>query len=488
MKEKELLDIDSEILLLELRARESHMKKKMKKKIDKKAFLHVLPISRIAASGTIEAFPELKEAETKVIIQTLRKQQKVIYGTDDRLDIYQVTNNSYLIDASSAVALINTNSITDNGDGTSTLNGPTFQASRNLCDTEPFGNQPVIPFCSGFLVDPSFIVTAGHCIDSGNLDTVHYVFGFEMIDENNARTTISNNEIYNGLRIIARKQTNSTDWAVVQLDRPVLNHPYVRIRRSGKVANNAPLHVIGHPCGLPKKFADGANVRNNDPSAYFTANLDTYGGNSGSPVFRSDTHRVEGVLVRGETDFVFNGVCNVSNVCPKNGCSGESCTRTTEFDNFIAKNNHDFIPFRPANARVEQINSRWKITVGSMWMLDFGSKKSEAELALSIIQHYNMNCQCFVGRPHSSMEFYLVDGEAPQGSISTEDSIRFNLNNLQVEKVRGRWKVVDGGLWLLDFNQKEDEARQALSYMLRYGFNHICYVGRPNASMIYFRK
>ena len=36
---------------------------------------------------------------------------------------------------------------------------------------------------------------------------------------------------------------------------------------------------------------------------YFTANLDTYRGNSGSPVFNAITHKVEGVLVRGEQDF-----------------------------------------------------------------------------------------------------------------------------------------------------------------------------------------
>ena len=52
---------------------------------------------------------------------------------------------------------------------------------------------------------------------------------------------------------------------------------------------------------------------------------------SGSPVFNSDTHEVEGILVRGETDFVTQGSCRVSLVCPSSGCRGEDCTRTTEF-------------------------------------------------------------------------------------------------------------------------------------------------------------
>ncbi|WP_420540401.1 S46 family peptidase (plasmid) [Paenibacillus polymyxa] len=60
-------------------------------------------------------------------------------------------------------------------------------------------------------------------------------------------------------------------------------------------------------------FAVGAAVRDNPPNAFFVANLDTYGGNSGSPVFNSDTHEVEGILVRGE-----------------------DCTRTTEFAHLVS--------------------------------------------------------------------------------------------------------------------------------------------------------
>ena len=76
-------------------------------------------------------------------------------------------------------------------------------------------------------------------------------------------------------------------------------------------------------------------MRDNSPSGHFVANLDAYGGNSGSPVFNSDTHEVEGVLVRGDTDFVLQGGCRVSLVCPTTGCRGEDCTRVTEFANLV---------------------------------------------------------------------------------------------------------------------------------------------------------
>jgi len=60
------------------------------------------------------------------------------------------------------------------------------------------------------------------------------------------------------------------------------------------------------------------------------ANLDTYGGNSGSPVFNSESI-VEGMLVRGETDFVTQDDRMISLVCPITGREGENCTRITEF-------------------------------------------------------------------------------------------------------------------------------------------------------------
>jgi hypothetical protein len=90
------------------------------------------------------------------------------------------------------------------------------------------------------------------------------------------------------------------------------------------------LVVVGHPSGLAVKIAAGATVRSNLESAYFVANLDTYGGNSGSAVFNEQTGLIEGILVRGETDFKYKNGCYVSNICDVDGCRGEDVTRVSE--------------------------------------------------------------------------------------------------------------------------------------------------------------
>src|SRR5690606_9114881 len=77
----------------------------------------------------------------------------------------------------------------------------------------------------------------------------------------------------------------------------------LKFRKSGTTGLGAELVIIGHPLGLPLKIADSARVTSVEHN-YFRANLDSYGGNSGSPVINIHTQEVEGILVRGEEDFI----------------------------------------------------------------------------------------------------------------------------------------------------------------------------------------
>lgn len=285
-----------------------------------------------------EPSESLREFDDATIVRVLKEKQRVIYGIDDRIDVCNLPTGADLDDVDSVVALFRASKVIDNGDGTSALQINNFGAANNLCSGERFRDQPTGAFCSGFLVAPDIIATAGHCVNADNVTNICFVFGFRMRDSSTAETVINNTEIYRGIELIGRQEVGSgPDWALVRIDRPVTNHRIARIRRDGRVSDNQALHVIGHPSGLPTKFAGGASIRNNQQDAFFIANLDTYGGNSGSPVFNSETHEVEGILVRGETDFVKQGTCNVSLVCPSTGCRGEDCTRTAEFQQLVPK-------------------------------------------------------------------------------------------------------------------------------------------------------
>ena len=112
---------------------------------------------------------------------------------------------------------------------------------------------------------------------------------------------------------------------IIRLEREVDSEPLELSEDALYVGDE--LYVIGHPAGLPLKVADGARVRQ-IKDEHFVANLDTYGGNSGSAVFSMETDKVVGLLVRGETDFVWDSEhqCKRSNRCGNFGCSGEDVT------------------------------------------------------------------------------------------------------------------------------------------------------------------
>jgi hypothetical protein len=148
----------------------------------------------------------------------------------------------------------------------------------------------------------------------------------------------------------------------------------------------------------------------------------------------------------------------------------------------------DCIQFNPNNTTARQINGNWKVVQGDMWMLDFGANQEEAQRAAKIINHYGMTSQCFVGRPNASMEYYLVNGKSPEGAFQGEDAIPFDPNRIEVKQINGRWKIVEGDHWILDFENSESEAREGFAIIKKYGFDHICFVGRPDPGMTYFRK
>lgn len=148
----------------------------------------------------------------------------------------------------------------------------------------------------------------------------------------------------------------------------------------------------------------------------------------------------------------------------------------------------DLIHFDYRKVEAKEVGGKWKVTAGNTILLDFGSDEAAARKAVSIIKHYRMNAQGFVGRPNPSMQYYLVDGAAPSGPFPGEDCLPFNPSGLRVQQVGGAWKIVEGSHYLLDFGASESEARAALDIIRKYGFTSVCYVSRPNPPMMYFRN
>ncbi len=260
----------------------------------------------------------------------------VIYGSDGRLDLYQVSDDSLKRLADSTVALIDNSSLTVNGSLVS-IKGTSFGSAYQLCSSEKFKEQSTAAFCSGSLVGEDTIITAGHCIENASdCAKVNFVFGYAVKAASVLPTSVASSEVYKCKSIIKQVLTNgAADFAVIKLDRKVSNHAILPIRQSGAAEVGDPLVVIGHPTGLPTKITTGGKVRSIAHADYLIASVDTYGGNSGSAVFNANTGLIEGILVRGETDFVQQGNCTVSKVCSEDSCRGEDITRISVVKQYI---------------------------------------------------------------------------------------------------------------------------------------------------------
>ena len=255
----------------------------------------------------------------------------VIYGEDNRVDVFESRNSAFVELSKSTAAMIESDDLRS-VNGEVVISSQTLQ-ERGICASERFSKQISAANCSGFLVSDNILITAGHCIRSeADCQGYKWVFDFKVDHAEQRDVTVSPSSVYSCKRIIAQSldQRTKDDYAMIELDRKVTDRRPLSFRKQGRISSGTDIVVIGHPTGIPTKIADGARVRSLQDK-FFVANLDTYGGNSGSAVFNVRTSEVEGILVRGENDYVYDASrgCQVSNKCTETGCRGEDVTYIT---------------------------------------------------------------------------------------------------------------------------------------------------------------
>jgi trypsin-like peptidase len=284
------------------------------------------------------AHPELENINSAAIIDKINSDQKGLYnpsGADRRRDFWEIQDPTQLTVTNSTVAFVLPEHYKEDQSGLH-LSGQTLGEYKHLCSGEPYFDQPVVAYCTGFVVGPDLIATAGHCIKPPNekLDTksVRIVFGFRRTRTANkfrVVTEIPKRDVYTIASVVdLRSDENGPDYAILRVDRQIKDHLPLPLDLEGAIVRDDELYALGFPTGLPMKLADQANVRFVSPDGYFVSNLDTFSGNSGSPVLKSGTLTVEGILIRGGPDYsARRDYCQVAYVCPvQGGCRGEDST------------------------------------------------------------------------------------------------------------------------------------------------------------------
>jgi len=263
------------------------------------------------------------------------REAAVVYGSDDRRDVYDHPDASMRTLAAESVVTLFTADVLDMSNPQDVqFRGFTLQDRLGLCAGERFADQPTGGSCSGTLIDDNLVLTAGHCVTSDDeCRNMRVVFGY-YYESQGSLSTVTSEDVFSCVsrRAWALEDANglSLDYAIVQLDRSASPRytPATVNADSRGIVEGTSVAVIGSGSGLPLKIDTGGTVRNARASArdFFVTNLDTFGGNSGSGVFDPQTGEVVGILVSGDTDYVESGGCTVVNECSSSGCAGENVT------------------------------------------------------------------------------------------------------------------------------------------------------------------
>ncbi len=267
-------------------------------------------------------FPSLAHAE-------------VIYGKDNRLDVYESKNTLHRELSKSTAGMIHWGQLRSNSNSIySIINSKSLEEKLNVCSSERFSNQPANVACSGFLVAPDILITAGHCLKATGVpdktcEDFAWIFDYDLKSEtHNPLINISKDNIYECKEVLSTVLTPQLDYAIIKLHKKVVGRKPFKFRKTGKISDTASVVVIGHPSGLPTKISNSAKVLKNTHLTMFTTNLDTFQGNSGSAVFDATSGVVEGILVQGKTDYVLSDPNNRRSCLQVATCDNEAgnCT------------------------------------------------------------------------------------------------------------------------------------------------------------------
>jgi hypothetical protein len=216
---------------------------------------------------------------------------RIVYGKDNRIDMKDVRDPriknlgkaiagrifkySYSLDAESKYMAI---------DNLLTLSDP---HSMNVCKKERFADQLTIVDCTGFLIAKDLLVTAGHCVvpfgetveNDVTKDCMDNEWLFDFKEDQRSKLNpnkINMKNVYGCEKVVYGVYKEENDFALIKLSNTVTGREPLKLNTKSTPSIGTKIFVMGHPTGLPLKYADGAKVFSNHKN-FFSTNLDTFG-------------------------------------------------------------------------------------------------------------------------------------------------------------------------------------------------------------------
>jgi V8-like Glu-specific endopeptidase len=268
-------------------------------------------------------------------LPSMAKDLDAIYGADDRELITDKTS-SHIKNLAKSVALIVSMDVLDIGYFRTSIKASTLKTNLKMCMGEKFVTRPSVSACTGFLVAPDIVATAGHCFQNEeDCATKKIIFDIDSRNQTRNGYVVLSHNVYSCKEIIKSEISDESDYALIRLDHASRRLPLKLNLSQKKIADDASIFMIGHPFGLPLVLSKNALVNNNSDATIFKTDLDSFEGNSGSPVFNSKTFKVEGILVNGQEDLVLDSNRGCYRNKTYDGPGGEGVLRINELLPFV---------------------------------------------------------------------------------------------------------------------------------------------------------
>ncbi len=251
------------------------------------------------------------------------------YGNDDRQQIRDANDPRVAQWARSIAIIVNRDILTSSGPGRLAANVPTLGEKQNLCRGERFADEPVLGFCSSYLVAPDLVATAGHCFKSTLCEEMAFVFDFYQGGASGDVSAIPKSSVFHCKELVARQYDGALDYAVVRLDRPVTNRTPFPLQ-GPPPAVGARVALLGFPSGILGKVDLAGKVVRVEGNRIRTS-VDSFPGHSGGVMIDMTTGRAFGVHVEGSSpSYVGTGACTRAAGCAAVTPDADSCQGAVE--------------------------------------------------------------------------------------------------------------------------------------------------------------
>jgi hypothetical protein len=156
----------------------------------------------------------------------------------------------------------------------------------------------------------------------------------------------------------------------------------------------------------------------------------------------------------------------------------------TSLPDLTAPSERVSLDWRQIHARQDRGGSR--LVMGGCTLAEFGLNQDDARLAEEAVRFYRFTEECRIGRPRPVFTYFLVNGQAPHGTMFGAELVPFQPDTLAVRRVGDDWTVCAGTQPLFHCGPNADEAREALNALQHYKFDAVCRIGHSEQATFMF--